>query len=283
MRPREGRVLLEPELRYWRWRVNRHVRRRRRLRSALRWGAAAAVNLGIAGVLALAAAGAVRHLLTSRALALQNVEVVGARRAPPEELRRTLEPLMGDNLLGLSLSGATRRIESHPWVLEAVVKRRLPGTLRVQVKERRPAALAVIGGLVQVVDEHGKVLGPFGPGLAPDLPVLTGLEGREAAATGAVLARGVELLRRLADRSPAFAARISELDLSEPDRVAVRLVEPGPTLLLDPERVDRNVDLYVARGAEVSRKLGPLRIVDLRWSGRFIVVPEEAPGPEWSD
>lgn len=283
MRRRDGRLLAEPELRYWRWRVNRHVRRKRRLRSVLRRAAAAAAHVGMAGVLTLAGAGAVRHILASRALALERVEVVGADRAAPEELRRALEPLMGDSLLGVSLSGATRRIESHPWILEAEVKRRLPDTLRVQVKERRPASLAVIGGLVQVVDEGGKVLGPFGPSLAPDLPVLTGLEGLQGDAARAAIARGVKLLRRLVDRSPAFAARISELDLSEPDRVAVRLVEPGPVLLLDPEHVDRNVDLFVARGAEVARELGPLRSVDLRWSGRFIAVPEVDPAPERSD
>jgi len=277
MSPRDRRPLSEPQLRYLRRRVNRHLRRKRRLQGLLRFFAGAAIHLGTALVLGLVGVGGVRHLLDSGALALETIEIEGADRAAPDELKRTLAPWIGANLLGLSLPELSRQLESHPWILQAELRRRLPGTLLVRIEERRPAGLALLGGLVRVVDDRGRVLGIFGPGLAPDFPVLTGVtEGGSEAA----LARGIALFERLRSASPAFASRISELDLSAPDRVAVRLVEPGPVLLLDPERIERNVELYLARGAEVARELGPLSRVDLRWSGRLVVVPDRGPAPE---
>jgi hypothetical protein len=60
-------------------------------------------------------------------------------------------------------------------------------------------------------------------------------------------------------------------------------VEPGPTLLLDPEDVTRNLDLYLARGPEVIRKVGPLRSLDLRWGERLVAVPATGTASEESD
>ncbi len=283
MIPREGSPLPEPDRRYWRRKVNRHVRRTRRTRTLLRWGGVALANAAVAGVLVSVGAGAVRRLSTSEDLAFETVEVEGAVHATPEAIRRTLERLRGQNLLGLSLDEVARRVESHPWVLRAEVKRSLPHTLRVTVTERTPAALAVVSGLAHVVDESGYVMGAAGPGLAYDLPVLTGLDRHEGAALAAALARGVEALRTLQEARGGLASRISELDLSAPDLLAVTLLEPGPTLLLDPEDVTRNLDLYLARGPEVARKVGPLRSLDLRWGGRFVVVPATGPATEGSD
>lgn len=47
----------------------------------------------------------------------------------------------GDALLTLDESGAERRIEELPWVAEADVVRQWPGTVRITVTERQPAAV----------------------------------------------------------------------------------------------------------------------------------------------
>ena len=59
---------------------------------------------------------------------------------------------------------------------------------------------------------------------------------------GAALQRGVRMIKRLSTRAPRFAERLAELNVSESTHVAVQTIDGGPRLLLDPERIERNVD-----------------------------------------
>ena len=99
----------------------------------------------------------------------------------------------------------------------------------------------------------------------------------------AALRRGVALIQRLGAASGDFAAGVSELDLSRDDRVLVRTVAGGPLLLLDPQRVERNVRDYLSLSEEIERRSGPLDYVDLRWANRISVMPilsnPGTPGP----
>ena len=159
-----------------------------------------------------------------------------------------------------------------PWVRAASVKRVLPGTIRVRVIERRPAAVALIEGVAHLVDREGYVIGLTGTG-ADDLPVITGLRGLDGRALAAALRRGVAMIERLSVRAPLFAERLSELDVSEPAHVTVRTIGGGPRLLLDPEMIERNVTRWLDLGRAISHRTGALEYVDLRWSQRIVVKP----------
>jgi cell division septal protein FtsQ len=141
------------------------------------------------------------------------------------------------------------------------------------VTERTPAALAVIRGKAHVVDATGHVIGPAGSELSDNLPVLTGLEGLNREELIDALRSGVRQLERLRRSAGPFTAAISELDLSGSDRVVVRTVAPGPRLLLDPARVERNVMRYLMLRTLIERRVGPIEYVDLRWRGRIAVMP----------
>lgn len=273
----EGRPFLEPDRRYWRRHANRHVRKARRLRLFGRWTAIVAANLAVAAVLIGSGATAVRHLTTTARLAVDSIEVSGTRRTTPESVRAALATFHGKNLADLDLAAVAAAAGNDPWVKSASVKRVLPGSLRVEVVERTPAALAIVRGVAHVVDDGGFVMGPAGPDLAFDLPVLTGLERADDAALREQLARGVTLLAELRAKRPALVGVLSELDLSTPDRVTARTAPGEPTLLLDPDHVDRNIDAYLSLRPLIARNVGPAETVDLRWSRRIGVLPARNP------
>jgi cell division septal protein FtsQ len=158
-------------------------------------------------------------------------------------------------------------------VKEATVKRILPGTLRVTVTERTPGALALFGGCVYVVDDGGFVMGPAGPELPYDLPLLVGLDAQRGKEREATLARGIDLLMRLHAAFPTWTRGISEVDLSRHDRVVVTRLDGGPQLLLDPDRIDRNLGAYLALQPTIARKVGDVSRVDLRWSQLISLLP----------
>jgi hypothetical protein len=271
-----GRPYDAPDRRYWRRRANRHVRKVRLNRTLLRWSGIVLVNLAVAAAILYAGARAMERLSTTTEFQLRVVEIEGVSRASTAELRVRLERLVGMNLLEVDLPGVATWVREDPWVREAAVKRILPGTLRVTVTEREPTALAVLRGLVHLVDDTGFVIGVPGHGAVENLPVLTGLDGYEGEALSRALFRGVRAVQVLRASTGPWADRLSEVDLSLPDRIAVTPMEPGPRLLLDPDRVERNVGAWLALRAEIDRRVGPLDYADLRWSDRISVLPATA-------
>jgi cell division protein FtsQ len=239
----------------------------------LRWAGILAANLAIGAVLVVSAASVARHFQTSDELAVREIVVLGTMRTTPDAVRAVLRPYLGRNVVDLALDEVAKAAASNPWVKEAAVKRVLPRTLRVTVVERTPAALALVRGLVCVVDDGGFVMGPAGPDLAYDLPLLVGLDGYQATDREAALARGVALLMQLHDAFPAWTRGISEVDLSRSDRVVVTRGDGGPQILLDPERIDRNLGAYLALQPLIARKVGDVSRADLRWSRRISLLP----------
>ena len=269
----EGTPYPQPDRRYWRRRVNRHVRKARRTRALLRAAGILLANVLVGIVLFVLGATVVRHVTTSRELAVRDIVVEGTSRTTPDAVRGALGEFVGKNVLEVSLAEVAEAATRDPWVKEAAVKRLLPGTLRVLVSERTPAALALIRGAVVVVDDRGTVMGPAGPSMPFDLPVLTGLEGRTGPALTDALASGVALLLELQASHPAWTRGISELDFARADRVAVTRTDAGPTILLDPARIDRNLDDYIQLQPMIARRVGAVTRVDLRWTRRIALLP----------
>lgn len=278
-----GHPVLETDRRYFRRKLNRRVHKARRARTALRWTGIILSYAAVAGFLFWFGARTFRALATSEEFTVHHVEIEGTTNTTPEAIAAALRPLEGRSLAELELREVARLSASDPWVRDASVRRQFPDTLRITVRERRPAALAVVQGLVQVVDEDGVPMGPAGPGLAYDLPVLTGLDKLDRAARDAALERGVAFVARLSQASPEFVSEISELDLSRPDRVVMIPAREGPKLLLDPEFVDRNVKRWLAMRSEIARRTGPLEYADLRWSRRIALKPKDDLFPSKSE
>jgi cell division protein FtsQ len=281
---RGGRpVLIDSGQRYWRFRGNRRLRTARMRHGLGRALFVVCLQIMIALVLAWAGSRAVVHLRQAREFAVDRIEIEGVERASAGEVRRRLSPYHGRNLLDIDLDLVADAAAADPWLESASVRRILPGTLHVTVEERVPRAVAVIGGVSHLVDATGFVIAPSDAAAPMDLPVLTGLEGFGGAALHAALARGVRAVDRLERRAGRFVDEVSELDLSRPDRILVRTVDPGPCVLLDPDRPDRNLEAFLELRREIERRVGLAVQVDLRWSDRLSVTPAIEPVSEPSE
>lgn len=272
----------QPAQRYWRRRVNRPVRKVRLVRSLLRWSALGLAHLVFASVVLYAAVRVFLMITNAEEFALVQVEIEGASRASATAIRAQLESYRGRNLLELNLGEIAAVLARDPWVLEATAKRVFPDTLRIRITERRPSALALIDGTPYVIDATGHVIRPSGPGTPDDLPVLTGLDGLGDNELIAELRRGASLIDRLRQAAPPWVGEISEFDLKERDRIVVRTVDPGPLLLLDPTRVERNLPEYLELRRDIARRVGSMQYVDLRWADHIAVKPKN-PTPSKED
>jgi cell division protein FtsQ len=147
------------------------------------------VMFGVSGFVIVLAGAAVAHSARkggtvgnalawfSRAsdLRVQNIEFHGQQNTPEPLLREALGLSKGDPILGFSVDGARKRIEALSWVEHVAVERRLPGTIYVDITERRPYAIWQNQGKFQLIDRNGEVVTNEDVAAFADLPLVVGL------------------------------------------------------------------------------------------------------------
>jgi cell division protein FtsQ len=150
----------------------------RRTRRGVLGRSLVAVNvaaIGLVGIVALWVGYA--RVMASPRLRVSHVEVRGGHFLSEGEVRELLGPAVGENILGLDIDDLKKRLRASPWVADATVQRSLPDTLRVEIDERAPVALAEIDRLY-LMDGNGALIELYGPRTAAfDLPVVRGLAG----------------------------------------------------------------------------------------------------------
>jgi len=261
------------------WAPAEPVRRRRRggalraLRLALELTGLAALALG-AWLAWRYVGGPEGPRLDRVEIAFASAPVPGAERILPE-LRAALEPLRGRNLLRLDLREACTRLEAHPRIASASVRRRLPDTLEAEVVVREAAGRVRIAGKEFLVDAGGLLLAEAEtPGRGP---VLGGLDALEPAMRPERIAAGIHILREIEQKAPSAGREAAEMDLSPSGWVVLRL-RGGAELLVPLEGAGARVARWWRLRREIAARVGQSRTVDLRWDGQIAVRPASAGG-----
>ena len=118
------------------------------------------------------------YVLRAPAFAIAQLEVKGMERVAEEELLDTADVHLGDNVFRRPVEEIRSRVQGHPWIAEATVERRLPGSVSISVEEHEPVAVLSLRGLY-LVSADGTVFKPVELGDPVDLPVVTGLDEGE--------------------------------------------------------------------------------------------------------
>jgi len=87
------------------------------------------------------------------------------------------------NTLSINLPMVRKRLLAHPMIEDAGVKRELPGTVKITVKEQKPLAVIDLGKKF-VINKKGEVFKELSSKDSLRLPVITGLEFSDLNADG---------------------------------------------------------------------------------------------------
>jgi cell division protein FtsQ len=186
---------------------------------------------------------------------VRQVEVVGIRYLDESDVVRQLR-LRADASTLDRLGRVRKAAAAIPGVLAATVERRLPGTLRVTLREAVPVALVPMTDRLALVDSRGHAL-PFDPARLPaSLPIA----GRDSATAG--------LLGRLLLTDPVWYDSIESARLDRGDIV----LDAGPhRVRLRPE-ADADVLRAVTEVRNYLTEYGiSWREIDARYQARVFV------------
>ncbi len=106
-----------------------------------------------------------------------------------------------------------RKIERHPWVKQVLVRRELPHRIVIEVEERAPKGIVVLGKLYYV-DTEGFVFKEITDGERVDYPLLTGLDQKDLLSQAYSTRRKIREALGLADLFGSGTLSISEIHFS---------------------------------------------------------------------
>jgi cell division protein FtsQ len=257
--------------------------RRAHVRPAKRRGAAlwhAWMTVRVVVVFALIAYGGWRGtslLLAAPALQISRITVRGNDRLATGEVLALVAGLQARNILTVRLETWRERLMTSPWVEDATMRRILPGTVEIMVRERRPTGIGRVANGLYLVDPRGVIVDEYGPNYAEfDLPIIDGLASVPHNSASAVDEAKAFLAARLIaalQTRPDLAARVSQIDVSDPHDAVVIL--DGDTAMLrlgEDDFVDR-LQEYLDLGPALRERIAEIDYVDLRFGDRLYVRP----------
>ena len=187
---------------------------------------------------------------------VHRVEIVGAHYIAPSDI---LSRLRVDTMSSIwdPTAPLVARVQRHPAVQNAVISRKLPGTLVVEITERTPVALVPAAGGFSVYDARGVALPIDLASVNVDAPVL--------------MQRDTALLRLLgamrADM-PTLYARVSMVRRASRDELILQL-RTAPVRTMMDVTLERLAELEPVE-ADLARKQLRVSEIDLRYRDQVI-------------
>jgi cell division protein FtsQ len=175
----------------------------------------------------------------------RRIRIEGAQRLDAKTVAAVAGVRKGVNVLSVNLSAARKRLLALPWVAEAEVRREIPATLSIRIREHVPAAVVEVGKKF-LLNTQGEIFKEWEPADPGGLPVVSGLKVsdlRLADRSGAAASRGLPGLKA---SSPPASAPSRPMDAVM--QVLARTAEHGsvlPTREIRMIRVDRELGITV--------------------------------------
>jgi cell division septal protein FtsQ len=205
---------------------------------------------------------------------LTHVRVEGTEFLTPLQVAAAAGLRPGLALGGLDPLSVARRILEHPRIAQADVRRRFPGVLDVRIRERHPAALALLpGGGSALIDDERVVLERDPPPGQPELERLPRLLANgdsaviglrlsdEAVQSGLGLAQAIQKSGEMDGEAPRIDAR---------DPFSWRVILPGGEreLLLPARHAEAAWARFAESALALERASPGWRRADLRAAAR---------------
>ncbi len=222
----------------------------------------------------------------ARQFQLIAIEVNGLRLLSGEDVLQASGLVLGDNVLDVDLREVARRLEEVPWVKRAVVMRKPPDRLVVELVERQRLAWVALeqtygidaeGVLLPAQRLANESLGDV------DLPVISGIAtdvdslypGLALADTAHALRAVLDWWQRASHVDPEFCMGISEIAALSDEGIGLRLAGDGLEVRLPFDRVDERLRHLKRMMPRVYREYPNPTYIDLRYAGQLVVGGKE--------
>lgn len=205
---------------------------------------------------------------------VREVSIQGLQHVTRQEIMDRLALSREANLFSVVPDLLAARVVSHPWVKSAVVTRVPLHALRIEITERKPAAIVKGASGNLLVDENGVVLSRIGTNDDATLPAITGVDPNDLVQGET---RGRELVKAAVELAKLVAQALdgrAEVDAANPESLVASV--KGVRFQVGTSAVEEQWARFqkvkpVLRATALGRNGKSANEIDLRYADRVIV------------
>jgi cell division septal protein FtsQ len=197
---------------------------------------------------------------------IHDVQVTGNFHLDKNDVISSSNVGEGEPLLNVSLNDIETRLEQNSWIKSACIKKQLPGTVLIKIKEAEPLALLSRKKSLYLMDKDGELLEKLKGDGVPFLPVIKGINPKNRKD----IAEALKLVSTLNERNVTANRDSVEIGVEE---YGLKIKMDGELIKVGygdyPEKFDR----WIALEPEIRKKGLPIKYVDLRFKDSVIIKP----------
>ena len=210
---------------------------------------------------------------SSSILEVRQILVKGNQKITAQEIQTRLSSFVGQNLLVVDEKSVSSKLRSDKRVAQFEVKRKWPGTLLVQITEKRPVLL-LDNGQLWGLSQEGEIL-PVDSLESQSLPVIQGIRFRNfkpyTRPLVPELKQILELYEAIQSKNEQILGLISEIKFTDKNEAVLTLLPQNTTVLIGCQ----NYEQKIARLIEMlGTEENLAATIDLRFEGLGLVRPK---------
>ena len=208
---------------------------------------------------------------------LNEIRLDGAKYLTEEDILRIGNIYMGEPLFQLETDVVQSRLSKDLRVEEVSVRRRLPHTLEIKLKERRPLATIICDYGYLDLDRNGMVLDSYKTIKTMKIPMITGTSARDMYIGDTIddelVKKVLDFLQRLNEET---LNQLSEIAIVEQDYIVMyTATERAVQIRIGKlERLDEKARLTEDFLRDLATNPHPVEYVDFNYTAPFIKLAE---------
>jgi cell division protein FtsQ len=210
-------------------------------------------------------------------LKLEKVTVDGNHYLSEDEIIKAAALPLGESMFKLDLNGAVEKVKGMDWVDRVFIERRLPRSIVISVRERKPVAL-LDNGTLYGVDKEGRVLSNSSALLSEDLPLISGMPLKPDATGTTEMAESLrpalDFFAFLSKKDPVMAQDVSEVNLSDPSSLKVTFID-GVQVTFNPPVRETDLKRMALVLSDLTEKGKHAGSMDFRYQDMVLVKTRE--------
>ena len=210
---------------------------------------------------------------------LKAIEVDGLRRLDGADVRAASGLAAGTNIFAIELDEVAQRLEAMYWIKQALVVRKPPDRIAVDIVEHCQVAWVDLGQIYGVTPDG--VLLPVGP-TAGNLPVISGLSiGRDSLRPGVVVSDSALLAilswwEEATAADAEFCLNVAGIQPMSGAGIRLQMAGDGLEVRLPANEADRRLRTMRELMPRVHQNYPDPAYIDLRYAGQMVVGKKKA-------
>jgi cell division protein FtsQ len=244
--------------------------KRKKRRAAYRRGEKAAIFFKRGTIVLLAVVIVAASVLGVKTLTYQfginDIQIIGNYHLEIKDVISSSKIEKGEPLLRISLRDIEDRLEQNPWIKSASIKKQLPGTLLIKIKEAEPMALLSLKKRLYLMDGDGELLERLKGDGIPFLPVIKNINPKKKKD----MAEALKLVSILNDKNITANRESIEIGV---ESYGLKMNMDGELIKVGYGDYSAKLDRWMELEPEIRKRGLPIKYVDLRFKDSVIIKP----------